>query len=111
MKQKFSTFHDKMINHLLQQKFELDFILADKIILSLIIALCCIVAVVTPWQHGYFKLGIFGGMFITAICFISYKTVVGTVFCRAIFATALVALLAITVQQSNGLGEGHFLFL
>ncbi len=110
MKKKLSTFHDKMINNLLRQKLELDFILADKIILSLIIVLCCVVAVVTPWQHGYFKLGIFGGLFITAICLISYKTVVGTVFCRSIFATALVALLAITVQQSNGLGEGHFLF-
>jgi len=99
-----------MINHLLTQSLESDFLSADKVILSVIIVLCCIVALVTPWQHGYFKLGMFGGLFISVICLISYKTVVGTVFCRSIFATALVALLAITVQQSNGLGEGHFIF-
>jgi len=104
------TSYEERFSHLLQQKVELDFRVADKIILSIIIVLCCIVAFITPWQHGYFKLGIFGGFFVTAICIISYKTIVGTVFCRAIFATALVALLAITVQQSNGLGEGHFLF-
>jgi len=107
---KLFTCYEEKLSHLLRQKFEVDFLLADKVILSLIFLLCCIVAVVTPLQYGYFKLGIFGGLFIAAICAISYKTVAGTVFCRCIFATALVALLAITVQQSNGLGEGHFLF-
>ncbi len=102
--------YDKTLSQLLRQKFEQDFRLADKIILSVIIALCCIVAFVTSWQNGYFKLGIFGGLFISVVCFISYKALAGTVFCRYIFATAINALLAITVQQSNGLGEGHFLF-
>jgi len=102
--------YDKNLSRPLRKEFALDFRIADKAILSIIIVLCAVIAFVTPWQHGYFKLGMFGGIFIAAICAVSYKTFSGTMICRCIFATALVALLAITVQQSNGLGEGHFLF-
>ncbi|WP_394221324.1 methyl-accepting chemotaxis protein [Alteromonas gracilis] len=87
-----------------------DFKTADKILLFSILAGCVIVALVTPWQHGYFTLGLVGGGIVAAVCVFAYKTLAGTPICRIIMASALTVLLVITVQQSNGLGEGHFLF-
>ena len=94
----------------LTEKFNQDFKLADKILLCVIFVFCLIVATVTPWQHGYFKLGIIGALVIAAICTLAYKSLAGTTLCRTIMAVAITALVAITVQQSNGLGEGHFIF-
>ncbi len=94
----------------LKQKFDEDFEIADKILLISVLISSLIVAFVTSWQHGYYTLGIMGAMIISIICTVAYKTLLGTAMCRVIMATALVALLTITVQQSNGLGEGHFLF-
>ncbi|MBV1911619.1 MAG: methyl-accepting chemotaxis protein [Kangiellaceae bacterium] len=94
----------------IREKFDHDFKLADKIIMFAIIAFSLVVAFVTSWQHGYFKLGMIGGAAISTITIFAYLTMAGTMMCRVIIATALTALMAITVQQSNGLGEGHFLF-
>ncbi|MFT5692483.1 MAG: methyl-accepting chemotaxis protein [Oceanicoccus sp.] len=104
------VYYNKNMSIGLKQKFDIDFNSADKILLISILIVSMIVAFVTSWQHGYYKLGIVGGSVISAVCFIAYKTMQGTAMCRLIMATALVGLLAITVQQSNGLGEGHFLF-
>lgn len=102
--------HDEGMNKALRNKFTEDFIAADKIILKIIFAYGFIVAFMTSWQNGYFKLGIIGGGLVVAISFLAYKTMAGTLLCRNILATALVAMMAITIQQANGLGEGHFLF-
>ncbi len=94
----------------LKQKFEADFKIADKILLIAVIVFSITVAFITSIQHGYFMLGIVGGLIMTITCTIAYKTMAGSPMSRVIMATALTGLLAITVQQSNGLGEGHFLF-
>ena len=94
----------------LKEKFEQDFKLADKIIMFTIITFSLVVAFVTSWQHDYFTLGMIGGLAISVIAILTYISIAGTMMSRVIMATSLVALLAITVQQSNGLGEGHFIF-
>ncbi len=104
------VYYNKSISEELQQKFEADFKIADKILLISVIVFSFTVACITSFQYGYFVLGIVGGLIMTTICTIAYKMMSGTTICRIIMATALSGLLAITVQQSNGLGEGHFLF-
>ncbi|NRA15900.1 MAG: methyl-accepting chemotaxis protein [Oceanospirillaceae bacterium] len=104
------VYYDKNMTQELKQKFESDFKLADKILLISVVMFSIIVASVTSLQHGYFVLGMVGGFIMTITCTIAYTTMPGTTMCRIIMATALTGLLAITVQQSNGLGEGHFLF-
>jgi len=104
------VYYDKRMSQELKQKFESDFKIADKILLVAVVIFSITVAFVTSLQHGYFVLGIVGGGLISTVCIIAYKTIAGSVMCRIIMATALSCLLAITVQQSHGLGEGHFLF-
>lgn len=104
------VYYDKNMSPELKQKFEADYKIADKILLTSVIIFSITVAFITSMQHGYYMLGIIGGLVITMISSIAYKTMPGTVMCRVIMATALTGLLVITVQQSNGLGEGHFLF-
>jgi methyl-accepting chemotaxis protein len=104
------AYYDKNISTELKDKFETDFKISDKILLFSVIVFSISVAFITSFQHGYFMLGITGGLIISMVCIIAYKAMPGTAMCRVIMATALTGLLAITVQQSNGLGEGHFLF-
>lgn len=104
------VYYNKNLLPGLKSKFESDFKIADKILLISVVILSLIVAFVTSMQYGYHTLGISGGLTISITSFIAYKIFPGSALCRMIMATALVALLAITVQQSNGLGEGHFLF-
>ncbi|WP_028299097.1 methyl-accepting chemotaxis protein [Oceanospirillum beijerinckii] len=87
-----------------------DFKKADQILLFTILAFCIVVAFVTSWHNGYFTLGIIGGLLIGGVSLLAYKLFAGTLLCRVIMPTALTALLAISVQQANGLGEGHFIF-
>lgn len=94
----------------LKEKFHEDFISADKTLLMLISVLCLMAAGLTSWQHGYFLLGIIGGGIICAACTAAYKLAPGTMMSRITMATGLAGLVAILVQQSNGLGEGHFIF-
>ncbi|MGF1719069.1 methyl-accepting chemotaxis protein [Vibrio kyushuensis] len=102
--------YSNKLNGILKDKFQQDFMQADRVVMFVVIVLSFIVATITPWQHGYFSLGIGGGIFVSIICVAAYNTMAGSMLCRMIMATALVVLMAITVQQSNGLGEGHFLF-
>jgi len=104
------VYYEKNMSQELKQKFEADFQIADKILLISVIIFSITVAFITSLHHGYYMLGISGGLIMSAVCTFAYKTMPGTLMCRVIMATALTALLAITVQQSNGLGEGHFLF-
>ena len=104
------AYYDRNMSKELKKKFETDFKIADKILLLSVIIFSLSVAFVTSFQYGYFTLGISGGLLISIVCIIAYKTMPGSTMCRVIMATALTGLLAITVQQSNGLGEGHFLF-
>ncbi len=104
------VYYDKNMSQELKQKFEADFKIADKILLIAVVIFSIIVAFITSLQHGYFVLGMVGGLIMTITCTIAYTTMPGTTMCRIIMGTALTGLLAITVQQSNGLGEGHFLF-
>jgi len=94
----------------LKTKFDDDFRTTDKILMFIILVFSMIVAFVTSWQHDYFKLGVIGGAVISIVAVITYITLAGSAMSRIIMATGLVALLAIMVQQSNGLGEGHFFF-
>ena len=104
------VYYDNKMPRELKRKFEDDFKIADKILLISVMIFSITVAFITSLQHGYFILGIVGGLIMTIACTIAYKTMSGTTMCRVIMATSLVGLLAITVQQSHGLGEGHFLF-
>lgn len=94
----------------LKRKFDQDFVKADKNVLVFIYAYTIMVAFFTSAHNGYYLLGIAGGGLIAVICTIAYKVMAGTFACRAIMATALTAMMAITIQQANGLGEGHFVF-
>jgi len=104
------AYYDKNMSKELKSKFEADFKIADKILLISVVIFSITVAFITSLQHGYFFLGIAGGLVMTIACSVAYKIMPGTTMCRVIMATALFGLLVITVQQSNGLGEGHFLF-
>jgi len=105
----FVCYNRDLSNHV-KEKFAEDFVSADKILLCIVLVFSVIVAFGTSWQHGQFKLGMIGGALISTVTLITYLMMAGSAMSRIIMATALVALLAITVQQSNGLGEGHFLF-
>lgn len=94
----------------LKTKFEEDFKKADKIVLNMVFAYAILVAFITSFQHGYFMLGMIGGGLIWGLSFAAYKVLAGTLLSRAIMATALTGMMAITIQQANGLGEGHFVF-
>jgi methyl-accepting chemotaxis protein len=104
------AYYNNNISKELKDKFEADFKITDKILLLSVIVFSISVAFITSFQYGYFMLGITGGLIISMVCIVAYKTIPGTTMCRVIMATALTGLLAISVQQSNGLGEGHFLF-
>lgn len=93
-----------------KKSFTHDFKESDKIMLIILVGYFFIVSFVTSWQHGYFKLGLIAGGLITGLAWISYLTIAGTLMCRIIMATALTAYMAITIQQANGIGEGHFIF-
>lgn len=90
--------------------FDQDFRLTDSIMLKIMFAYLVLVSCITSWQHGYFYLGLVGGGIITTVCVITYMTLAGTLASRIIMATALTGFFAITAQQANGLGEGHFAF-
>lgn len=102
--------YDSSFSDELKGKFDEDFKKADKVVLIAICAYALIVGFLTSTQNGYYTLGIVGGGLIAAISIIAYKLMAGTLACRMIMATTLTAMMAITVQQANGLGEGHFLF-
>jgi len=104
-----ACYNEKSPNDL-REKFRLDFVKADKILLLANCLFSLIVAFVTSLQYGYYMLGMVGGASIAVTCLLAYKLMAGTIMCRVIMATSLVSLLAISVQQANGLGEGHFLF-
>ncbi|ODA31834.1 methyl-accepting chemotaxis protein [Veronia pacifica] len=61
-------------------------------------------------MYSRFELGFFGGGALLLIALAVKTLCAGTVLCRMTLATILTAMLAISVQQSEGLGEGHFLF-
>jgi len=94
----------------LLEEFRLDFVKADKILLLANCVFSVIVAFVTSMQYGYYALGMIGGSAVAVVCLLAYNMLAGTLVCRVIMATGLMSLMAISVQQSNGLGEGHFLF-
>ncbi len=94
----------------LQKELQKDFKLTDFIMVCIIGAYAVIVAGLTSWQNGYFILGLVGGGVILALSIFAYKTMAGTMLSRIIMATALTGIMAISVQQANGLGEGHFVF-
>ena len=102
--------HNPSISPELKAKFEEDFKHADKVVLITILVYAVIVSLLTSTMHGYYTLGFIGGGLIAAVCFTAYKTLSGSLACRLIMATGLVAVMAITIQQANGLGEGHFVF-
>lgn len=94
----------------IRQSFTEDFKRVDKVLVWMMFCYLILVSAITSLQYGYFKLGIIGGGIIFLICLATYKLAAGTFMSRIIMATALIGFFAITVQQSNGLGEGHFLF-
>lgn len=102
--------HNPSLSDGLKSKFEEDFKKADKNVLIFVFAYAFIVAFLTSAHNGYFLFGILGGGLVAVICTIAYNVMAGTIACRIIMATALTAMMAITIQQANGLGEGHFIF-
>ncbi len=94
----------------LQAALQKDFKLTDLIMVYIIAVYAFILASLTSWQNEYFTLGIVGGGLVFALSLFAYKSMAGTMLSRIIMATALTAIMAISVQQANGLGEGHFVF-
>ena len=94
----------------LKQAFTDDFKKTDRILIAVCVVYFLLVAGATSQQYGYYKLGLIGGGIAAIIPLIAYFTMAGTVMCRVIIATALMLFFIITTQQSNGLGEGHFVF-
>lgn len=105
----FICYNNKLSTNI-HQAFTQDFKLTDGIMLKIIFAYFALVTCVTSWQNGYFYLGLIGGGVITIISVITYMTIRGTVASRIIMATAITAFFAITAQQANGYGEGHFAY-
>jgi methyl-accepting chemotaxis protein len=105
----FICYNDKLSRNV-QDAFHRDFKLTDGVMLKIIFAYFFLVTCVTSWQNGYFYLGLVGGGVITIISVITYMTIRGTFASRVIMATAITAFFAITAQQANGLGEGHFAY-
>lgn len=110
MLQKLFPSYDKTLDSQMLGAFTDDFQSADKIVLFTIIGFSITGAFLTSIQNGYYTLGIVGCGTITALSVAAYILLRGQLICRMIMATSLVALLAIYVQQANGLGEGHFIF-
>ncbi|MCV2886346.1 methyl-accepting chemotaxis protein [Aestuariibacter sp. AA17] len=102
--------YDKRLSTHVKAAFERDFIDADKTVLAVIFAYFVILTAMTPWLYGYFLLGLIGGGITFLIALAAYKTMKGQPITRVIMATALTVMMAISIQQVNGLGEGHFLF-
>ncbi len=94
----------------LRESLQEDFKLTDRIMVFIIAVYAVIVAGLTSWQNEYFTLGIVGGGLIFILSLLTYKSMAGTMLSRIIMATALTGIMAISVQQANGLGEGHFVF-
>jgi methyl-accepting chemotaxis protein len=105
----FICYNDKLSRNV-DDAFNRDFKLTDGVMLKIIFAYFFLVTCITSWQNGYFYLGLIGGGIITTISVIAYMTIAGTIASRVIMATALTAFFAITAQQANGLGEGHFAY-
>ncbi|MCF2909596.1 methyl-accepting chemotaxis protein [Pseudoalteromonas sp. DL2-H2.2] len=102
--------YDDKLSDYMKARFDEDFRRADKVVLMTLLAFYFMVALLTPWQNGYFMLGILGGGAVFGICLAAYKTMPGAFMTRIIMAVGLTAMMAITIQQANGLGEGHFIF-
>ena len=94
------------ISKQLKQSFIEDFKQTDRFILLSLAAYAFILSFITPWQYGYFKLGIIASLATLSIAFVAYATVAGSLICRVIMAAALTVMMAISVQQSNGLVRG-----
>jgi methyl-accepting chemotaxis protein len=103
------AYYDKQLPANLKVKFEEDFLKADKIVLFITFGYFAIVTFLTSMQYGHYTLGLVGGGIISAIALIAYKTLGGTPLSRIIMSLGLTGMMAITIQQSHGLGEGHFL--
>jgi methyl-accepting chemotaxis protein len=102
--------YDTSLSNDLKIKFHEEFKAADKIVLTAIFVYALFVAFFSSSQNGYYMLGMVGGGLVFAISFITYKMIPGTFDSRIIMTTALTAMMAITIQQANGAGEGHFIF-
>lgn len=102
--------YDSSLSPELKDKFTEDFKRADKLLLYVIIAYAIFLSVLTPWQNGYFMLGILGGGGLAVLAVITYATCAGTMISRVVMAAILTGMMAVAIQQANGLGEGHFLF-
>lgn len=109
LKQLFVCYDDNL-NAGLKTAFAEDFRAADSVVLKVLFAYFIIVSFLTSWQYGYFTLGIVGGGLVFGACFMAYKIMPGAALTRVIMAVGLTAMMAISIQQANGLGEGHFLF-
>ena len=92
------------------QVFGQDFKTVDKLVLIVIVAYAVTVVALTSQQHGYYLLGLTAGGVTCLVCGIAYFSMGGSVMSRIILATGLTVFMAVTVQQANGLGEGHFIF-
>ncbi len=102
--------YDANLSPELKEKFSEDFKQADKLLLYVIIAYAVFLSALTSWQNGYFLLGILGGGGLALLAAITYTTCAGSMISRVVMASILTGMMAIAIQQSNGLGEGHFLF-
>lgn len=94
----------------IKQLFRQDFCHADRVMVKVIIAYSLVIAFLTSSQFGYYTLGISCGLLFSGIAIVAYKMMAGTVFCRLLMGFLLTAIMAVTIQQAGGLGEGHFVF-
>ena len=105
----FPSFFISSKSHL-KQKFAEDFVAADRILLKMVYALSFIGIFFTGWASNYFIFSLISCLLVCGLTTLIYTAAKGELVCRIAIAVALTALLAINIQQMNGLGEGHFLF-
>ena len=85
-----------------------DYVAADRLLLIVVGLQWFIAAAVSSNLYGYYKLGIFGGGVAFAVALIAYFMFKGELIGRCLMAASVVILFTVFVQQTNGLGEGHF---
>ncbi|MGK0291317.1 MAG: methyl-accepting chemotaxis protein [bacterium] len=91
-----------------KESLKTDYKNTDRLMLILNIIQWIVAAAVSSNMHGYYKLGIFGGGIAVALSTLAFIFFRGELIGRCIQAITFTIFLMVFVQQTNGLGEGHF---
>jgi len=103
-------FLDKSLPSEIQESLIKEYKNADKMMLIVSIVSFLIVALITSYSNGAYKIGIIGGGITLVSTILGYTMFKGTVLSRIIFGIAFTVYPAIMVSQQLGMIEMHFFF-